>query len=64
MTLPRLYEMQEHWKDSPPVHVSVAAYLGIGKTKSGEKVIDTREELSDEAFAMMVAEMNRANGAG
>lgn len=56
--------MQEHWKDSPPVHVSVAAYLGIGKTKSGEKVIDTREELSDEAFAMMVAEMNRANGAG
>ena len=29
MTLPRLAAMSEHWKQYPPVHKSVAAYLGI-----------------------------------
>ncbi len=29
MTLPRLYAMQDYWKGAPPVHESVAAYLGI-----------------------------------
>ena len=29
MTLPRLYALNEYWVDHPPVHIMVAAYLGI-----------------------------------
>ena len=30
MTLPRLEGFNRHWKSSPPAHVSIAAYIGIG----------------------------------
>jgi hypothetical protein len=32
MDLPRLERMNKHWLKSPPVHYSVAAYLGWGKS--------------------------------
>lgn len=34
MDFPRLRWMALDWKKRPPVHVSVAAYLGIGKKDS------------------------------
>lgn len=33
MDIPRLKKMQHYWQDNPPVHVMVAAYLGIKKRK-------------------------------
>lgn len=32
MDLPRQEVLNKHWKRSPPVHFSVAAYLGWGKS--------------------------------
>lgn len=29
MDLPRLYAMNDYWDSHPPMHVMVAAYLGI-----------------------------------
>jgi hypothetical protein len=29
MDLPRLYAMNDYWQQHPPVHIMVAAYLGI-----------------------------------
>ncbi len=29
MTLPRVMEIQNYWRKHPPVHVMIAAYLGI-----------------------------------
>jgi hypothetical protein len=41
MTIPRLEAFYRHWKTSPPVHVSVAAYVGWGKSKgSAETATD------------------------
>lgn len=34
MDFPRLRWMALDWKKRPPVHVSVAAYLGIGRNNS------------------------------
>lgn len=33
MTVPRLREMNEYWKDNPPLHIMVAAYFGINSDK-------------------------------
>lgn len=30
MTLPELAALTRYWKRAPPVHVSVASYLGVG----------------------------------
>jgi len=36
MTVPRLAALSKYWRDYPPVHIMVAAYLGIGKTEKKE----------------------------
>jgi len=33
MTVPRMEELTRYWNDNPPLHVMVAAYLGIGTAK-------------------------------
>lgn len=47
MTLPRLYAMYKHWNQYPPVHVSVAMYLGIGKSDEKSKPIEDINETVD-----------------
>jgi hypothetical protein len=42
MDLHRLRTLFEHWAKFPPVHVSVAVYLGLGD-KRGER--DTSQDL-------------------
>jgi len=37
MTLPDFYELCEYWRDHPPTHLMVAAYLGVGKTAAKPK---------------------------
>ena len=37
MTLPRLYAYFEHWEDSRPVHIAVAAFLGAKRKGKGKK---------------------------
>ena len=32
MTIPRVVALFEHFKTSPPLHVMVAAYLGVGRS--------------------------------
>lgn len=44
MTIPRLEAFQRYWEHSPPVHLMVAAYFGIGvkakTSQSSESDID------------------------
>ena len=42
MTVPRLKEMTEYWKDNPPIHEMIANYFQIGKyaEKKPEKSCD------------------------
>lgn len=37
MDLPRLEALSKHWKESPPIHISMAAYVGWGKSKESAK---------------------------
>ena len=37
MTVPRLKAMTAYWKHSPPVHLMVASYFGIGKKQEPEQ---------------------------
>jgi hypothetical protein len=39
MTLPQLAQLNKYWKSNPPVHVMIAAYLGV-KAKSDEPAVD------------------------
>lgn len=43
MTVPRLRALSEYWEHSPPVHVLVAAYMGVGKK---DKATDLGELMS------------------
>ena len=45
MTLPRLKSLSAHWKQYPPVHISVARYLGY--TSSNTQ--DDQDEVVDGA---------------
>jgi hypothetical protein len=35
MTLPRLYGMLDYWGDHPPVHILLAAFMGVKSSKKG-----------------------------
>ncbi len=38
VTWPMLEMMYSYWEDNPPIHIMVAAYLGLGdKGKKGKK---------------------------
>jgi len=37
MTLPRLEALNKYWSDFPPVHLTMAAYVGIKPKKGGKK---------------------------
>ena len=37
MTLPRFTALSAYWRNYPPVHISVAAYLGINKSDDEPK---------------------------
>lgn len=47
MTVPRMTEMTQYWKGSPPLHLMVAAYFGIEKPSQQAKTVESKE--SDEA---------------
>lgn len=49
MTVPRLKAMTAYWKHSPPVHLMVAAYLGVGSKQEEDKG-DLDEFLRDAQF--------------
>lgn len=46
MTLPRLEGLNKSWKQSPPVHVAVARYLGWGKSSSQEDGSDVEQMMA------------------
>ncbi len=47
MTFPRFDELTTYWAKHPPVHISVAAYLGWGSAKAAEKPQDISELMHD-----------------
>lgn len=38
MTVPRLSTFTEYWKSHPPMHLLVAAYLGVESPKENKKM--------------------------
>ena len=47
MTLPRLFEIYAYQKHSPPVHIMVAAYLGVGIEKKAGELDENGQSLFD-----------------
>ena len=47
LDIPRLNDLNRYWKTSPPVHQSVAAYLGIGDKSAGAAQIPVPDEAAD-----------------
>lgn len=62
MDLPRLEAMNKYWEKFPPLHVMVAAYLGIGNnpTASADDLTEyvPTQTVSKEAFDDLLKEMN------
>lgn len=50
MTLPQATELMEYWRDHPPVHELVAAYLGYEKPMTTEQKV-SQGSMSFEEFA-------------
>ena len=40
MTIPRLAEMTNYWNNNPPVHILVAAYMGVEPKKKAKAITD------------------------
>lgn len=57
LTLHRYYALCEYWRDHPPLHIMVAAYLGI-KSES-RKESETSGEMSKEQVAELFALMGK-----
>lgn len=47
MTLPRVKEINAYQKHSPPVHIMVAAYMGVGKSSGPKEVDENGQSLFD-----------------
>lgn len=47
MDLVRLKHMGDYWRDHPPVHLMVAAYLGIGKNGDGAEPEPVKDSAGD-----------------
>lgn len=54
MTIPRFMEMTSYWKENPPTHILVAAYMGVG---TGGK-----QPAKTEGFSSFVADFIKAGG--
>ena len=59
MTLPRVYALNEYWHAHPPVHLMIAAYLGIKPDapsrlggKKGADMADLISNFSEAGFAV------------
>jgi len=53
MTLPRLREMKNYWQHNPPIHLMIAAYLGI-KSKPAEASESVNDPAEIEAFLALL----------
>lgn len=53
MDLPRLYAMNDYWHQHPPVHIMVAAYLGV-KPKTTTATPAENDPAEVEAFIAML----------
>ncbi len=55
MTLPRLYGLSDYWRDHPPLHILIGAFLGVkpaGKPKTTEQQeSDLNQMVADFAIA-------------
>ena len=51
MTVPRLQALHAYWRTSPPLHVMVAAYLGIEEKKDATAGKPDRDTTLDEFLA-------------
>lgn len=49
MTLPRLYQMGQYWRDHPPLHILVGAFFGV--KSADQKQIEKKEESIDQMIA-------------
>ncbi len=54
MTLPRLYSLSEYWRDHPPLHILIGAFLGVkpaSKTTKGIEETTIDQMVADFAIA-------------
>jgi hypothetical protein len=45
MTIPRLQQMNEYWRNYPPIHVMIASYFGLGEKP--KEVDNSPDDLSE-----------------
>lgn len=50
MTIPRLDAFNRYWERNPPVHMLVAAYMGIGAKAKPKKMADADIEALMKSF--------------
>jgi hypothetical protein len=66
MTLFQIEELTSYWAQHPPVHLSVAAYLGVGKTKKPQMPPTSmgRGQRSNSDSSSLLAQLGPGFGAG
>ena len=66
MTFFQVEELTSYWAEHPPVHLLVAAYLGIGKDKQTRMPPNTaeREQRASSDAGLMLAQLGRGFSAG
>ena len=66
MTLFQIEELTSYWAQHPPVHLLVAAYLGVGKNKTARLPLASmgRERRSTSDSSSLLAQLGPGFGAG
>lgn len=57
MTLPRAFDMIEAWGKAPPVHVMLAAYMGVKGSSEGQQSQQTDKVASESDWEELAAAM-------
>lgn len=53
MTIPRLMALAAHWKQFPPVHVTLAAFVGAGAKESKPATQPDQTQQPDEMAELL-----------
>lgn len=53
MTIPRLMALTAHWRQFPPVHITLAAFVGAGKQESKPTPKPDQPQQSDEMAELL-----------
>jgi hypothetical protein len=60
MTLPRLYGLNNYWRDHPPLHSLIGAFLGVKPADKPKQIELSKKEEEEQELNRLIADLGMA----